>query len=399
METFRQQKAFLTAISQDILAIVGEKGSANTILDNLAQQLQSFIDKPITIPSRLEAFQQNIAALASWYYDMVWFPLSIDYLTLSAPEQGTPEEMQNVNASFFDKLAYEVLAFIGSFTTDYTSVAGEAEETGDPLVVWVNNSRFQSSLIKKMADAAFTPRTGIPVSIRITSIGTGVSPMLLATAAGTGPDAAMFMANGEAVNYASRGAAVDMTQFDTYDEVAARFMPGSLTPYAYQGGGYGLPDMANFQMMYVRRDILDDLGLEPPETWEELITVLGTLQKNNLTIGIPIIISWQPAFTRRAGSCLPRTGPVPCWTQKRLWMFSKPGRTSMPATVFPWILIRPTVSARGKCPLSSTCWISTRKCSIWLPNWQACGISILFLVPGGKTAPSIAPASSSASAP
>ena len=65
METFRQQKAFLTAISQDILAIVGEKGSANTILDNLAQQLQSFIDKPITIPSRLEAFQQNIAALAS----------------------------------------------------------------------------------------------------------------------------------------------------------------------------------------------------------------------------------------------------------------------------------------------------------------------------------------------
>lgn len=44
----------------------------------------------------------------------------------------------------------------------------------------------------------------------------------------------MFMANGEAVNYASRGAAVDMTQFDTYDEVAARFMPGSLTPYAYQ---------------------------------------------------------------------------------------------------------------------------------------------------------------------
>lgn len=301
METFRQQKAFLTAISQDILAIVGEKGSANTILDNLAQQLQSFIDKPITIPSRLEAFQQNIAALASWYYDMVWFPLSIDYLTLSAPEQGTPEEMQNVNASFFDKLAYEVLAFIGSFTTDYTSVAGEAEETGDPLVVWVNNSRFQSSLIKKMADAAFTPRTGIPVSIRITSIGTGVSPMLLATAAGTGPDAAMFMANGEAVNYASRGAAVDMTQFDTYDEVAARFMPGSLTPYAYQGGGYGLPDMANFQMMYVRRDILDDLGLEPPETWEELITVLGTLQKNNLTIGIPNDYNFLAARIYQAG--------------------------------------------------------------------------------------------------
>lgn len=79
-----------------------------------------------------------------------------------------------------------MLAFIGSFTTDYTSVAGEAEETGDPLVVWVNNSRFQSSLIKKMADAAFTPRTGIPVSIRITSIGTGVSPMLLATAAAPG---------------------------------------------------------------------------------------------------------------------------------------------------------------------------------------------------------------------
>lgn len=301
IKTFQTQSAALSSISGRMREIVGKKGSANTILDNLSQQMQSFVAKPITIPSRLEAFQANISALTAWYYDMVWFPLSIDYITLSTPDKGAVPEIQKPDAGFFEKLAYEIQAFIGSFTTDYTGIAGQTGQGGEPLDVWVNQTRFQASIIKKMADASFTPETGIPVNIRIASTGTGVSPLLLATVAGIGPDAAMFMPNGEAVNYASRGAAIDMTRFASYAEVIKRFMPGSLTPYAYQGGGYGLPDMANFQMMYYRRDILDELGLKPPKTWDEMTAVLGKLQKNKLTVGIPPEFNFLAARIYQAG--------------------------------------------------------------------------------------------------
>ena len=49
---------------------------------------------------------------------------------------------------------------------------------------------------------------------------------------------------------------------------------------------YGLPDKLDFSMMFYRKDILSDLGLEIPKTWDDLLAMIPVLQYNNMEIGI-----------------------------------------------------------------------------------------------------------------
>lgn len=209
METFRIQMEELKAISSGIAEISGQKGSMNTALDNLQLQLESFIEKPITIPSRLDSFKTNVSSMASWVFELSSQPLEIDYFTLSAPAEGTDvQEVTDVDASFWEKLSFEVQAFIGSYTADYSLLGGTAEGKTS-IDVWVNNGRDQATILKRLADSRFTPQTGIQVNVKIsnavsTAASTTVSSLLMATVSGQGPDVAVSLGNSEPVNYASR---------------------------------------------------------------------------------------------------------------------------------------------------------------------------------------------------
>ena len=44
---------------------------------------------------------------------------------------------------------------------------------------------------------------------------------------------------------------------------------------------------ADMNMMFVRTDIFEELGLSIPETWEELYKLIPTLQRSNMNIGLP----------------------------------------------------------------------------------------------------------------
>jgi len=50
---------------------------------------------------------------------------------------------------------------------------------------------------------------------------------------------------------------------------------------------YGLPEEQSFSMMFVRNDILADLGIEIPKTWDDLQEAIPVLQANNMQIGMP----------------------------------------------------------------------------------------------------------------
>lgn len=193
------------------------------------------------------------------------------------------QEVTDVDASFWEKLSFEVQAFIGSYTADYSLLGGTAEGKTS-IDVWVNNGRDQATILKRLADSRFTPQTGIQVNVKIsnavsTAASTTVSSLLMATVSGQGPDVAVSLGNSEPVNYASRGAAVDLSRFSGFEEVVGRFMQSAMVPFEYQGGYYGLAETQTFPMMFYRTDILEELGLEPPETWEDLYTGGGRSAK------------------------------------------------------------------------------------------------------------------------
>ena len=92
----------------------------------------------------------------------------------------------------------------------------------------------------------------------------------------------MFAALSEPVNYAMRGAVKGLSDFPGFSEVAARFSEQALIPYTYEGETYAIPETVQYPMLFYRKDVLDELQLEPPETWEETYDLLAELQSQNL---------------------------------------------------------------------------------------------------------------------
>lgn len=65
---------------------------------------------------------------------------------------------------------------------------------------------------------------------------------------------------------------------------------------------YGIPQTMSFAMMFYRMDVLADLGLRVPETWQELLKILPVLQTNNMSIGVSYIDALDFMIYQTGGS-------------------------------------------------------------------------------------------------
>jgi multiple sugar transport system substrate-binding protein len=54
-------------------------------------------------------------------------------------------------------------------------------------------------------------------------------------------------------------------------EEREKFLPGSILANSYKGSVYGVPLFVDSGILYFRRDLLDEYGLEPPATWQEMV--------------------------------------------------------------------------------------------------------------------------------
>lgn len=265
----------------------GSKGSQTATIQNLANQLRLMTENPKRIAKQWSAFKENIVALSSWELSMKEQPLEIDYLLVEKPGEKLPK----VHAGFFSSLIFEIKKFAASFVEDYDSIGNVYG--GETLEVWIladstaitsqsGGGRDQAIVIKDLVDNYFVPETGIAVNVKLVN----KDVLLSATLAGEGPDVALNVAGKEPVNYALRNAAVDLTQFDDYEEVASWFYHDALTQFTYNGGVYALPQTMSFHVLFYRADILTELGIGIPRTWDEFYEALAVIQKSNMNVGI-----------------------------------------------------------------------------------------------------------------
>lgn len=281
MVTMEEQAQVLEEVMNNLIAYTGEKGQEVATIEKLAIQLKGLVNQPDTIPKRLTQFKDNVASLGTWILTMREQPLAIDYLVVQSPDMP----LENVKVSLWHKLTHELRAFFASFVEDYTTIGNEfgGDET---LEVWVMTGRDQAQIIKGMVDDEFTPSTGIGVNVKLVD----PSVLLPATVSNNGPDVAMQIAIADPVNYAIRNAVADLRQFPDYNQIEERFHESAITPYRFDGGVYALPETQEFPMLFYRRDILEELGLEVPQTWDELINMLPTIQKNYMNFAIPVAV-------------------------------------------------------------------------------------------------------------
>jgi ABC-type glycerol-3-phosphate transport system substrate-binding protein len=259
-------------------AVSGQRGTEAATLRTTAIKLRDFAKRPETIPRRMKSFSDNINGLAAWIIYRREQPLEMDYLLLSGPGTRLPKP----RAGALTRLVSGIKAFLASFTEDYTSISAKAGGRG-AISVWAGTGRDQAQVIMDMINDYFTPETGVRVNLSLVQGG-----LVEATLAGRGPDICLQVARGQPVNLAARGALAELSGFPGYTEVEDRFAEGAMLPYSYRGGVYGLPITQSFYMMFYRKDVFRELGLEPPRTWEDVYRLIPELQRNNMEVGLPI---------------------------------------------------------------------------------------------------------------
>ena len=282
MVAMEQETQYLDSIISQMKELTGQKGSEAAVADNISAQLKRFIKNPDVIPRSMEGFRLNISALGTTILNLSNSQLDVDYIYINAAGAKLPK----VKETFFGKVAHELKSFTASFFEDYTTVGNVY--TGETIDVWLISGRDQATILKNMLDESFTPETGIGVNVKLVDPGT----LLPAVVAGTGPDIALTVDNGIPVDYALRDAAVDLTQFEDFDEVASEYYDSAFVPYEFNGGIYGLPETQIFNVLYYRKDILEgELGLKIPEdlpqTWDDVIALMPVLNKKNLQFALP----------------------------------------------------------------------------------------------------------------
>ncbi len=279
--TFEKQADVLRRCDELLLQMTGKRGSMNGILQTLSLQLDEFCEKPETVQKRLSTFKDNVGSLGSWLVQIKTLPLELDKLYI-LPGNATQDDLGRAEAGFVQQIGHELSLFQSSFVVDYSAIGAlETDEHVRTIEVWVSAGRDQANMIKQLIDNTFTPETNIAVNLKLVQ-----GQLMNATAAGAGPDVVLQLGNSEPVNYAVRKAAYDLTQFDDYAEVASRFRESAMVPYELEGGIYALPETQTFSVMFYRTDVLEELGLTAPTTWEEMFHVVGRLQRKNMTVGI-----------------------------------------------------------------------------------------------------------------
>ncbi len=281
MDAMEIESKRLYKIVDDMVAYSGQKADQIATAQTIAQQLERFCAKPQKITTEFVTFKDNITSLGTASLNMSETKLDIDYLVVS----GTDVKPKKDKANFFTKAAHEIKSFGASFVVDYNAVGDVYDEnSGDEVVkVWVLTGRDQGTILKSMVDDDFTPNSGVKVNVEIVDPGA----LLNAVLAGRGPNVVLSVGADQPVNYALRGAAEDITQFDGWEEVMSHYSESSYEQYRLDGHIYGIPETQTFNVMFYRKDVLEELGLEPPQTWQELIEMLPTIQGNNLSVGIP----------------------------------------------------------------------------------------------------------------
>lgn len=252
--------------------IVGNKGAETAFFEDIAYNLKSYSEniRDLTYKERIVNLKNDISSLSAKMTSYQEQALDIDYITLISSDMEMPKTTPNV----WEWMKYQVGTFMASFKQK------SHEEKKEEIRVWINTGTDQLKILQDMITDMFTPQTGITVDLELVQ-----GTLVEATVAGNGPDVAIGIAADTVVNLAMRGALVDLSEFNGYEEILEEYIEGSEIPFRLEGKNYALPNSGSFNVMFVRTDIFEQMGLKIPQTWDEMYDVAQVLQRNNMSLG------------------------------------------------------------------------------------------------------------------
>jgi ABC-type glycerol-3-phosphate transport system substrate-binding protein len=268
-EQLEQAASNLDALAAGMEEVNGRKDSASEGFRSSAGDIRSLLRVPDEIPYHIDEISSITEKINNFVVNMHKQPLQLDEIFIAPSDKSFP----NMTASWVDKAAGVAANFFYSFNTRQS--LGEMDDR--ELNVWVLRGRDYVTQLQDLADETFTPLTGIKVKVNLLP-----NPQLLvmSNAAGLQPDVALGLNQDLPVDYAIRGSVYDLSQFDDFGDIYERYSPGSWQALYYDKGYYAVPETQSFQVLYYRKDIMRELGLDIPETWQDVYDLLPTLQQH-----------------------------------------------------------------------------------------------------------------------
>jgi ABC-type glycerol-3-phosphate transport system substrate-binding protein len=261
----------LNGIRTHLEKINGRPDAVSQGMVTIGKDIETLLKKPDEIPyeaSRMFTLQGKVGELIKLLSSQ---PLQLDRIYIAPIEKPFPK----MEASLFEKIEGSIVNFFNSFKPK----AKLSKMDDKVLNVWMFRGRDYVNLLQGLADESFTAQTGIKVKVNLLP---DDKNLLLMNAAGIAPDVALGVLQDVPFDYALRNAIYDLKQFPDFDTFYKRFAPGSWTPFFYNGGYYGVPETQAIKVLYYRKDILQSLGLQVPNTWDDLYKMLPVLQQNGM---------------------------------------------------------------------------------------------------------------------
>ena len=285
IDTLKTLMANMEKMMKLMLDISENKPAKYHQLESMITRLRAMTDDPFVIATRTDELNDILTSYGTWMSEVRSHPLAIDYFELS----GKPLSGTGVSR-LYERLWCGAVNFCMTFIKDYSNVASTTAGSADikeTLDVWIGRGTNWANLIKRMSDEEFTANTGIDVKINILPSGQlnsgSANALLLAVSSGRAPDVSMGTAAASVGEFSMRNAVTDLTAFSDFEEVKARFLDKLFIPMTYKDGVYGLPETMDFHVMMYRKDIMAELGIHLPDTWEELREyVVPILYRNNM---------------------------------------------------------------------------------------------------------------------
>lgn len=303
----------LTQWADELAAVMEEARTYNPDKKKIAafssisiaeNQLRSLAKKPDELIYRIDELATSTSSVNQHLANLIDslngndFSLDSIYLYQEDAAKQLPRH-KNV----FVKAGLGIVRFCTSFGKQAYSSSNTNPEH---LQVSVNRSRQHLEIMQQMITEEFTPQTGIEVDL---SLMPDQTKLVLANASGDSPDVATGVNYSIPFELGIRGALKDLTQFDDFAEVAGRYTEGLLMPYVIDDSVYAIPETMNFQVLFYRKDILDKLGLEVPDTLEDVEAMLPDLQMRGLnfyyptarTVGMKTFLDTTPIIFQSGG--------------------------------------------------------------------------------------------------
>lgn len=283
-ETFSALETRLSDTADRILRVAVRQPAPVSNLHMIRRQLQEMRQDPDCIVGRLEDITNSLTTLGNMITTLQSTPLGLDEIVFTPADR--PVETRS--STLWQKLCAALSGFVLSFQRDYTSVVVSDADTDRTISVWVSRGTEWAAVMQRLIEEQFEPTYSIGVNLNILPSGTlasTVNPLLLAITSGSGPDVVLNVDANTTVEYGVRGVAKDLRSFADYGEVNARFHPAMEQAFSFLGHTYALPETMNFYVLAYRRDILHELGLAVPDTWQKVYyQTLPVLYQNGMTM-------------------------------------------------------------------------------------------------------------------